>query len=143
MRAMKYIVFVIIALCAGCNADSSSPLEGLSVTTDRSVYLASDTIRVEFNNQSEDDAFVFHCNHRLTAVVERFNGGQWADARNMNGPVCLGIYESGIDVIFPGSARADAFALNESGRYRLRYTVGTSSQSIGRVQIVSSEFTVQ
>ena len=135
--------FFFLALIAGCDSSPSDVLRDVEVRTSATTYRTEEIISVEVVNETDWDAFFYHCNHRFAFTVEEQKSGSWVEAMNLNGPACLGIFPSGVEVLTPGSMKIESFTLSKPGRYRLRFPTGTRSTEIGAFLATSNEFTVQ
>ena len=139
---LKHLVWVAL-LTAACDASLSDPLRDVEVRTAASKYRTQELISVEIANPTTYDAFFYHCNHRISYVVEQNRNGSWIEFASMTGPACLGIYEAGVAVVTPGDMRIESLQMPTLGRYRLKFPTGTRSASIGSHLALSNEFVVE
>jgi hypothetical protein len=128
-------------IIAGCMNVAFEPRLELTVTTDRSSYQVGDTVRFEVRNDTDDDAFFFHCADRVSFVIEQRLDGVWTEHLR-HGPICPAIYSAGVIVLIPGSAVFDERIIEPAGTFRVRYDTGPRSRSIGSVHAYSDAFTV-
>ena len=132
MRSEKLILSIICSAVAISSCETPSEvLAGLTLEVTAPAFEVGQRIQVSVVNNSDDDAFLYHCNHRFPIVLERRQNGRWEEFRSYNGPGCLAIFPSGIIHLPPGSAQIDSFIAEAAGEVRIRVDTGAKSSEIG------------
>jgi hypothetical protein len=140
----RLLPFLLPLALAACSDLPTAPvLRGLEAATDRAAYAPGETISLTVTNASSDDAFFYHCDFRISFVLERSTDEGWVVVAHHAGPICPAIYATGVKVLTPGSAYVTNVPVENTGTFRVRLDTGVRSQAIGSVRVTSNTFTVQ
>ena len=131
----------VLALVAGCSLVTASDGE-LTVRTAEASYDVGEVVIVRIANHIDEAVYVYHCNHRISLVLERREGASWAQHSQVNG-ICLAIYPSGEIRIDAGEDLTETIGIAEPGEYRIRLYARRAHEDFGSLNVLSPPFTVR
>lgn len=138
---------LILLSAAACQQLATDPhdvqvlvqTEGATFVRAAATSFAEVPFRVE--NQGNSTIYLARCGERLTAVLDRWEGGQWVQH---SGDACQAIYAMNPVPLAPGAWLSNVRGVPEPGRYRLRPgIVLTAGEPSEWTVVMSNEFTVE
>jgi hypothetical protein len=140
--AVAAIAAIVLAI-ASCGVLGTEPVRGVEVSVGNAAYAVGEPITVRVSNHGRRDMYFFHCDHRLSLLVEGRRGTGWEDVRSVDGPPCPAIYESGATVLRPGESYTGSFSMDRTGTFRVRLLSGPDATAVGFNIIYSAAFEVR
>lgn len=133
----------IILGAASCGVLGTEPLRGVEVRVGNTAYAVGQSITVQVSNQGRRDTYFFHCDHRISLLVEGRRGTGWEDIQSVDGPPCPAIYESGVTMLRPGESYTGSFSMDRTGTFRVRLLSGPDATAVGFNIVYSAAFEVR
>lgn len=143
MRNILYAVVLILPLAA-CQSISDLREANLDISTAQTMYTvpSEGAVEVSFTvtNRGGTSAAVSRCGERVTAALDREEGGAWVQ---YSGDFCQAIYRMSPLPLAPGETLESVRMVGEPGRYRLRIGVRSSPAAEEQWMLTSDPFTVE
>lgn len=143
MRWTMAVAVMAGATMAGCGLLPGEPTRNIEIGTDAASYAGQDSVAVTIRNATREDAWFFHCNHHISFTVEVQRGAGWEDLVAVDGPACPAIYEAGVMRLRPGASYDRTFAIDHTGKFRLRFLSSHNELNVGYDVLYSNTFTVE
>jgi hypothetical protein len=135
-------VVVLSLLTLSCDDAGTVQTGGLSAVTDKSDYLADESIRIEFRNGGSVDVQLASCCTDIAFFVDSWSNGAWdeIEARGLPCPMLCPSIE-----IVVASARSlpDSLSLQREGTFRLRIPYAVRGLGSFDREVVTNSFTVR
>ena len=125
-----------------CEDSSTPPNDGLTATTDRSTYLAGETITLGFRNHGSDVLQLASCCTNVALYIDSWENDTWKQV-GARGLPCLMLCPSIELLVQPEQTRVDSLSLYDGGTYRLRIPFDERGQGGFERKVVTNSFAVR
>ena len=139
------IVLLTASACGdtGSNPVPSNPVPKVVVLTDRSTYVASETLQFDAINEQGPPIYIFYCNNRIRYVLEQKDSTGWFVREQWATTQCDPTLQSGVLELVAGQSVRQSLLLYYRGIFRLELVYSYTRELTNSRHIYSNEFTVQ